>query len=81
MTDTLSTVPWFTIEGVKWQCWIVAGSYEWRSMDKRCQVGRNIGNTMCWARCDGRDLGTHYQGLKPAMMATARALQRKAEAA
>lgn len=81
----------FAIDGVEFACWIEADGvnemgipavrFVWRSADGRCQLGRNAGNAMCWARVDERVIGTHYRDLKAAMAATVRTLQRQRRAA
>lgn len=79
----------FTIDGIEFACWIEADGeqgvpairFVWRSADGRCQIGRNAGNAMCWARVDHRVIGTHYQNLKAAMAASVRTLQRPRRAA
>lgn len=86
-----SDVPDFAVAGLTFQGWVVgdganeatvlAVRYEWRTEDDRCRVGRNVGNAMCWANVDGRQIGTHFQHLRQAMEACARSLERKIEKA
>lgn len=73
----------FIIGDIFFRCFVVSDGeasvrYEWRTDDGRCRIGRNLGNAMCWAEVDGRKLGSHYVGLKPAMLAASHFAKRRA---
>lgn len=70
----------FTIANVTFRCWIVEDGqrYEWRSLDGRLTAGRNVGLSTCWARAQGRHLGSHFKDLKTAMFSATQAIGRAA---
>lgn len=80
MTDIRSSAPDFTCNGITFRCWITdaGGRYEWRSLDGRLFVGRNVGSGTCWARAGRQRVGTAYRDLKTAMQAATLARWRAA---
>lgn len=67
MTDHLSTVPVFSINGVTFRCWVTdAGQrYEWRSTCGRYSAGRS--GKHHWASINRRVIGDQFASLKSAM--------------
>jgi hypothetical protein len=70
-----------TVDGVSFRLAVHDGRYVWHTRDKRAYAGQNDGNAMCWAVCDGKLIADHYPGLKLAMRAAVRAMNRNREAA